>query len=235
MISGYHKTLSILQGKVNFYTVWVVHMNLSSSKDIEGKNPFTFLFCQLKAKQNTPCDICRLGFRQLPGISPPWWIAAIHLMSCNAAHKQQKSAQIKPSNHWEILSAVVSLWQWWTGTLWQSSSGANKKRFAHYLAALSDFLRKGEVAKETVRQWTFKLLQKIIVSLNALLKSLHLKYFGQLRARVWEIFRAGEESAESPEMARWHEHNVQGRAEAEGWAWGLHQLQSTGDRLVSIL
>lgn len=30
-------------------------------------------------------------------------------------------------------------------------------------------------------------------------------------------------------MARWHEHSVQGRAEAEGWAWDLHQLQGIRD------
>lgn len=97
MISGYHKTLSRQRGKVNFYIVWVVHTNLSPFNDIEERNPFICLICQLKAKQNTPHDTYRLGFRQLAGMSPLWWITAIDLMSFNAAYKQHKSAQLKPS------------------------------------------------------------------------------------------------------------------------------------------
>lgn len=96
MISGYHKTLPRLRGKVNFYMVWIACRNLSPSSDIQEKNPFTCLICQLKAKQNTPHDIYRLDSYLLASLPPPWWITAIDLMSFNAACKQQKSAQPKP-------------------------------------------------------------------------------------------------------------------------------------------
>lgn len=39
------------------------------------------------------------------------------------------------------------------GQLGEWGGGANKKRFAQYLAALSDYLWREETAKETMRQW----------------------------------------------------------------------------------
>lgn len=75
------------------------------------KNPFTCLICQLKAKQNTPHNIYRLGFRQLASLPPPWWITAIDLMSFNAACKQQKSAQpkpLKPLGNPQVFAVVLS-------------------------------------------------------------------------------------------------------------------------------
>lgn len=81
----------------------------------------------------------------------------------------------KPLGNTQVFAACNSDGQRFFGS---SSLGANKKRFAQRLAALSDYLWKGSPAKETVRQ-DFKLLKNII-SPHSLLNRFHLKSFGHL-------------------------------------------------------
>lgn len=81
----------------------------------------------------------------------------------------------KPLGNTQVFAACNSDGQRFFGS---SSLGANKKRFAQHLAALSDYLWRGSTAKETVRQ-DLTLLKNTISS-HSLLKRFHLKSFRHL-------------------------------------------------------